>query len=85
MTAGLFGREILHSTHDLTGGREGDLVCDSRNSKVCDFYSTLGSDEEVSRFDVAVNESRGMRGLQRNRGLSHNVESPIDGKRVFPF
>ena len=70
----------MHGAHHLTGRRERNLVCGTGDSEVRDLDATIGRDEQVARLDVAVNESRFVRGVQGGSRLSDNVENAFGGK-----
>ena len=85
MAAGLFGRKVLHGSHHLARGREGNLIGDPGNTEVGNFDATLGGDEHVARLDVAVDQPGGVSGLQRCGRLADNVENSVSGERFLAF
>ena len=85
MAGRLLGREVLDRSHDLAGRGERNLVGDARDAEVGDLHPTVGGDEEVAGLDVAVHESRGVRGLQRGGRLRDDVEGLVAGERPVPL
>ena len=85
VTAGLFRREVLNSSHHLTGCRQRHLVGNTRNTKVGDLDAALGRDEEVAGLDIAVNKPCRMGSLKCGRSLRDHVENAIGIEDSFAF
>ena len=77
VAACLLGCQVLHRTHDLTGGRQRHLVGNASDAEVGDLDAALGRNEQVARLDVTVHQASVVRGLQRGGGLGHDAEYAI--------
>jgi hypothetical protein len=65
----------LNGTHDLTGCSQRYLVGNARNTEVGDLDLVVWGDQQVSRLDVAVNQTVLVGSLQCAASLSDDVEN----------
>jgi hypothetical protein len=74
---------ILHCEFFFPAGRDsgGAGSADLRHSEVQYFRAATGSDEDVRRFDVAMDDSLGMRCLEPIENLDGDIEQAIHLQR----
>ena len=80
LARGLLGGEILGGAHDLSGGGQRNLVGEPGDAEVGDLHPAVGRDQQVSRLDVAVNESLGVGNGKRLGGLGDDVTASGPGE-----
>ena len=64
----------MNGSHHLAGGGQGDLIGQTRDTKVSDFDGAIGGDEQVSGFDISMDEACLVCRVQSRGGLSHVIE-----------
>src|SRR5260370_1901854 len=75
----LFGRHICGRTHDAAGKRK--LRGQASDAKVAKSDFVFGINEDISGFDVTVNNSSAMGGGERSGQLHSPATDPLNGPR----
>ena len=67
------GREVTWRPYQFPGGRDRRRADRVRDAEVRDLDDAAGSEQQVGRLDVAVDQPGGVRGLQPGRGLGDDI------------
>ena len=75
----------MHGSHDLASGCQGNLVGKASDTEVRDFDCAVWSNQQVSGFDVAMDQPCLVGSVKRSSRLSDNMQHLGGGKNFLPL